>query len=69
MQFLVPLVITMGVFGAMGGDPQPLSDGGKLWMQNAGFVWVPFILLSTIAAWARDERYCRCKSLASANRR
>ena len=52
MQFLVPLVITMGVFGAMGGDPQPLSDGGKLWMQNAGFVWVPFILLSTIAAWA-----------------
>ena len=42
----------MGVFGAMGGDAQPLSDGGKLWMQNAGFVWVPFILLSTIAAWA-----------------
>ncbi len=51
MQFLVPLVITMGVFGAMGGDAQPLSDGGKLWMQNAGFVWVPFILISTIAAW------------------
>ncbi|MCC0071091.1 MAG: MFS transporter [Rhodobacteraceae bacterium] len=52
MQFLVPLVITMGVFGAMGGAPQELVDGGQLWMQNAGFVWVPFILASTIAAWA-----------------
>ena len=51
MQFLVPLVITAGVFGAMGGEPQALSDGGRLWMQNAGFIWVPFILLSTAAAW------------------
>jgi MFS transporter, NNP family, nitrate/nitrite transporter len=51
MQFLVPLVITMGVFGAMGGAPQPLSTGGQLWMQNAGFIWVPFILIATIAAW------------------
>ncbi|WP_108663872.1 nitrate/nitrite transporter [Acuticoccus kandeliae] len=51
MQFLVPIVITAGVFGAMGGAPQTLSDGGRLWMQNAGFVWVPFIILATAAAW------------------
>ncbi|MCC7320629.1 MAG: MFS transporter [Rubellimicrobium sp.] len=51
MQFLVPIVITMGVFGAMGGEPAALSDGGQLWLQNAGFVWVPFILASTVAAW------------------
>ncbi|MBN9037425.1 MAG: MFS transporter [Rhizobiales bacterium] len=51
MQFLVPLAITTGVFGAMGGAPQELSDGGRIWMQNAGFVWVPFILASTAAAW------------------
>jgi MFS transporter, NNP family, nitrate/nitrite transporter len=51
MQFLVPLVITVGVFGAMGGAPQALTEGGELWMQNAGFVWVPFILMATIAAW------------------
>jgi NNP family nitrate/nitrite transporter-like MFS transporter len=51
MQFLVPIVITMGVFGALGGAPQEMSDGGRLWMQNAGFVWVPFILAATIAAW------------------
>ena len=51
MQFLVPIVITAGVFGAMGGAPQTLAEGGELWMQNAGFVWVPFILVATIAAW------------------
>jgi NNP family nitrate/nitrite transporter-like MFS transporter len=51
MQFLVPIVITAGVFGAIGGEPVTLSDGGQLWMQNAGFVWVPFILVATIAAW------------------
>lgn len=51
MQFVVPLVITMGVFGAIGGEPQTLSDGGQLFVQNAGFIWVPFIALSAIAAW------------------
>jgi len=51
MQFLVPIAITAGVFGVMGGAPQTLSDGGKLWMQNAGFVWVPFILISTVVSW------------------
>ncbi|SDY05934.1 nitrate/nitrite transporter [Citreimonas salinaria] len=51
MQFLVPIVITAGVFGALGGQPQTMSEGGQLWMQNAGFVWVPFILAATIAAW------------------
>lgn len=51
MQFLVPVVITMGVFGAIGGDPQPLSDGGQLFIQNAGFIWVPFLVVSATAAW------------------
>jgi len=51
MQFLVPIVITAGVFGAMGGAPVTLDDGSQLWMQNAGFVWVPFIILATAAAW------------------
>ena len=51
MQFLVPIVVTTGVFGAMGGVAQELSDGGQLWVQNAGFVWVPFILIATAAAW------------------
>ncbi|MCO5130165.1 MAG: MFS transporter [Xanthobacteraceae bacterium] len=51
MQFLVPLVITAGVFGALGGPAQQLSDGSRLWIQNAGFVWVPMIVASTAAAW------------------
>jgi NNP family nitrate/nitrite transporter-like MFS transporter len=51
MQFLVPIVITGGVFGALGGAPQTLSAGGQLWMQNAGFIWVPFIVAATVAAW------------------
>lgn len=51
MQFLVPIVITVGVFGAVGGDAQVTSDGQQLWIQNAGFVWVPFLLIATVAAW------------------
>ena len=52
MQFLVPLVITGAVFGAMGGGAQTVAEtGGSLWLQNAGFIWVPFILASTVAAW------------------
>ena len=51
MQFAVPLVITAGVFGAMGGEPQTTSDGSQLWLQNAGFIWVPFLIISTLLAW------------------
>lgn len=51
MQFAVPLIITAGVFGALGGAAQQTADGGPLWLQNAGFVWVPFIIASTLLAW------------------
>jgi MFS transporter, NNP family, nitrate/nitrite transporter len=54
VQFVVPLVITAGVFGALGGEPQSWIKGSEtrqMWLQNAGFIWVPFILLSTLAAW------------------
>lgn len=54
VQFVVPLVITAGVFGALGGEPQIWSKAGatkQFWLQNAGFIWVPFILITTIAAW------------------
>lgn len=51
VQFVIPIVITMGVFGWLGGDPQPISATGRLWLQNAGFIWVPFIAASAFAAW------------------
>ena len=50
-QFVIPLVITAGVFGWLGGDARTASDGTKLWLQNAGFIWVPFIAISATAAW------------------
>jgi len=54
MQFLVPLVITTGMFAALCGEPQTCVIKGvarPMWLQNSGFLWVPFILASTIAAW------------------
>ncbi len=51
VQLVVPLVISVGIFGALGGAAQELPDGSRLWLQNAGFVWVPFIALSALAAW------------------
>jgi NNP family nitrate/nitrite transporter-like MFS transporter len=51
MQFAIPLVITAGVFGVLGGAPQVTATGAKIWVQNAGFIWVPFLLIATIAAW------------------
>ncbi len=50
VQLVVPLVITAGVFGALGGAPASTAKG-TLWLQNAGFIWVPFIALSAVAAW------------------
>ncbi len=54
VQFVVPLAITAGVFGTLGGDPQHWAKGAEVkavWLQNAGFVWVPFILMFAFAAW------------------
>jgi MFS transporter, NNP family, nitrate/nitrite transporter len=51
MQFVVPLVITIGVFGAIGGEGRVATGGETLFLQNAGFIWVPLILAAAIAAW------------------
>ena len=51
VQLVVPLVITAGVFGTLGGEAQLTTKGTAIWLQNAGFIWVPFILASSIAAW------------------
>jgi NNP family nitrate/nitrite transporter-like MFS transporter len=54
VQFVVPLVITAGVFGTLGGEPQSWTRGAEarqMWLQNAGFIWVPFISVSVLAAW------------------
>ncbi len=50
VQFLAPLVVTMGIFGAVAGNPQVLPDGSHVWVQNAAFVWIIPIILTVIAA-------------------
>jgi NNP family nitrate/nitrite transporter-like MFS transporter len=51
MQFVVPLVITASVFGSLGGAPQHTPKGASIWLQNAGFIWVPFVAACVVAAW------------------
>lgn len=53
-QFLVPIVIFVDAFGMFTGPAQTFagSSGSKaMWLQNAGFVWIPFILLGTVASY------------------
>ncbi len=50
VQLVVPLVIGVGAFGAFVGAPQATAQG-PVWLQNAGFIWVPFIAASAVAAW------------------
>jgi NNP family nitrate/nitrite transporter-like MFS transporter len=53
MQAVVPISIYGGALAVMGGGPQNYNDPAvsQVWLQNAGFIWVPFILLATLAAW------------------
>src|SRR5512135_773362 len=62
MQVVIPLVMTMGIFGAIGGEPMTLvKDSGWLfgkiaagtptYIQNAGFVWLLFLIPLAFAGW------------------
>ena len=62
MQILIPLVMTAGVFGALGGGSMVLmKDSGWIFgkilagtptfIQNAGFVWAAILVPLVIAAW------------------
>jgi len=59
MQFLIPWVITFGLFGPIGGDPQLIETTSatqttttELWVQNAALVWVPLMTVLAVFAWA-----------------
>ncbi|MDI6837362.1 MAG: NarK family nitrate/nitrite MFS transporter, partial [Rhizobiaceae bacterium] len=54
VQFVVPLAITAGIFGGLGGDPAMVTSAtgeAPLWLQNAGFIFVPFIILAALGNW------------------
>src|SRR5450759_2153400 len=62
MQIVIPLVMTVGMFGAMGGDPMPLikdsgwifgkiAAGTPTYIQNAGFAWVLSLVPLAALCW------------------
>ncbi len=60
VQFMVPLVISVGIFGWFGGEPQVLQAANgatrQVWLQNAAFVWVvPILLASLLAALMMND--------------
>jgi NNP family nitrate/nitrite transporter-like MFS transporter len=62
MQIVIPLVMTVGIFGALGGEPMALTKdsgwifgkiaaGTPTWIQNAGFAWVLSLVPLAILCW------------------
>jgi len=62
MQIVIPLVMTVGIFGAWGGPPETLlkesgwifgkiAAGTPTWIQNAGFAWVLSLVPLSILCW------------------
>lgn len=55
VQFLSPIIISVGVFGFLGGESQTIVNKAgqtvEVWAQNAAFVWVPWIVIISVVAW------------------
>ncbi len=62
MQIVIPLVMTVSIFGALGGEPMILQKdsgwifgkiaaGTPTWIQNAGFAWVLSLVPLAILCW------------------
>ncbi len=62
MQIVIPLVMTVGLFGAFGGEPMTLvkdsgwifgkiAAGTSTWVQNAGFAWVLSLVPLSLLCW------------------
>jgi NNP family nitrate/nitrite transporter-like MFS transporter len=62
MQVVIPLVMTVGIFGGFGGEPMTLlkdsgwifgkiAAGTQTWIQNAGFAWLLSLVPLSILCW------------------
>jgi NNP family nitrate/nitrite transporter-like MFS transporter len=62
MQVVIPLVMTVGLFGAFGGEPMTLvkdsgwifgkiAAGTPTWVQNAGFAWLLSLVPLSVICW------------------
>ncbi len=53
-QLIAPIAMYGGALLILGGRAETREVAGvatQIWVQNAGFIWVPFIVLSVLAAW------------------
>ncbi|CDH46383.1 nitrate/nitrite transporter [Candidatus Contendibacter odensensis] len=53
-QLIAPIAVYSGALLILGGNAQSHTDGGvttQIWVQNAGFIWAPFIVAAAVAAW------------------
>ena len=62
MQIVIPLVMTIGIFGSFGGEPEILQKdsgwifgkipaGTQTWIQNAGLAWLLSLVPLSILCW------------------
>jgi NNP family nitrate/nitrite transporter-like MFS transporter len=62
MQVVIPLVMTVGLFGTFGGEPMTLlkdsgwifgkiAAGTPTWIQNAGFAWLLSLVPLSVLCW------------------
>jgi len=55
VQFITPWIIGVAAIGALSGGQQVFSKGDvtkPIWLQNAAFWYVPFLLLLAVLAWS-----------------
>ena len=62
MQVVIPLVMTLGIFGSLAGEPMTLQKdsgwifgkipaGTQTWIQNAGFAWLLSLVPLSVLCW------------------
>jgi NNP family nitrate/nitrite transporter-like MFS transporter len=62
MQILIPLAMTFGLFGVLGGESSTLINtsgtligkipaGSETWIQNSGFIWLLLLIPLAFAGW------------------
>ncbi len=52
-QFTIPWVIGFSMIGSLGAAQTFTQDGKvtEIWLQNAAYLWVPFVVLAGVLAW------------------
>ncbi len=65
-QLITPIAIYGGALLILGGSAQNLTDDSgattQIWLQNAGFIWVPFIVAAAVAAYFGMDNIARVKA-------